>query len=394
MPFTARAIRTDAVENAVRAVPRHLFAPEASLVRAYAPEDAVITKRDENGVALSSVSAARIQAFMLEQAEVRPGMRVLEIGSGDYNAALIAELVGEDGQVTSIDIDPEVIGRARRLLDEAGYERVTTLVADGELGAPEQSPFDRIIVAVGAWDIPPAWFEQLTDEGRIVVPLRVRGLTRSVAFERNGDHLVSRDYELCGFVPMQGAGENRVQLVLLHTEKEEEEEEVGLRRWSAGGRGPAARRPGSAPGRGVVRGHRWRHEALRRPRSVAGDTPAGPPLLTGTVAARDRGLVASASPLGVSTLVDGASFAYRTVRPTNPERALFEFGAYGHGPDAQKAAERLIEEIQTWDRDQRSHHARYQAHPVGTPGAHLAVDRVIDKRHTRVTISWPTRQQS
>ncbi|MGH3939411.1 MAG: hypothetical protein ACRDTG_12415 [Pseudonocardiaceae bacterium] len=81
-------IRTDEVASAFHAVPRHLFTPGVPWETAYA-NDTVITKRDEHGIALSSVSAPWPQAVMLEQAEIRRGMRILEIGSGGYNAAPI-----------------------------------------------------------------------------------------------------------------------------------------------------------------------------------------------------------------------------------------------------------------------------------------------------------------
>ncbi|WP_131785653.1 methyltransferase domain-containing protein [Protofrankia symbiont of Coriaria ruscifolia] len=141
-----KALVTPEVERAVRAVARHLFVPEVPVEKAYAAEHHYVTKKDEHGVSISSVSAARIQVMMLEQAEVRPGMRVLEIGTGGYNAALLAELVGEGGVVISIDIDQDVLDRARRFLPAAGYGSVTLLRADGEFGAPEHAPFDRIIV--------------------------------------------------------------------------------------------------------------------------------------------------------------------------------------------------------------------------------------------------------
>lgn len=89
-------------------------------------------------------------------------------------------------------------------------------LADGEFGSKEHAPYDRVIVTVGACDIAPAWVDQLAEGGRIVVPIRMRGLTRSVAFEREGGHLASRSFELCGFVPMQGSGAYRERLVLLH----------------------------------------------------------------------------------------------------------------------------------------------------------------------------------
>ena len=123
-------IVSPSVEKVMRHVPRHAFAPHASLDDAYSPYAAVITKTGENGVQLSSVSAPQIQAMMLEQARIKTGDRVLEIGSGGLNAAYLAELVGEEANVTSVDIDPGVTGRARRLLDAHGYNQVRVVTAD------------------------------------------------------------------------------------------------------------------------------------------------------------------------------------------------------------------------------------------------------------------------
>jgi len=150
-------IRSDRVADAFRTVPRHLFAPGAPLAAVYAATTSVIIKRDNHGVAISSVSAPELQAFMLEQAAIRPGMNVLEIGSGGYNAALVAELVGSEGTVTTVDIDPDVTDRASSFLGEAGYSRVNVVLSDAETGVPEHAPYDRIIVTAGAWDIPPVW---------------------------------------------------------------------------------------------------------------------------------------------------------------------------------------------------------------------------------------------
>jgi protein-L-isoaspartate(D-aspartate) O-methyltransferase len=145
------AIRNGRVAQAFRAVPRHLFAPGETLEAAYAANSSVVTRRDERGVALSTVSAAHIQATMLEQAALRPGMRVLVIGSGGCNAALIAEMAGE---VTSIDIDPKVVDRARHCLAAAGYDAINLVVGDAEGGVIDHAPYDRVIVTAGAWDIP------------------------------------------------------------------------------------------------------------------------------------------------------------------------------------------------------------------------------------------------
>ncbi|MGK5543418.1 hypothetical protein ACSNOH_01560 [Streptomyces sp. URMC 127] len=145
----------------MRKVERHKFAPEASLEDAYHTYNAVITKRNEHGKAVSSVSAPQIQAFMLEQAEISPGMRVLEIGSGGLNAAYLADLVGDAGEVTTVDIDQEVIDRTTRLPAEAGYSRVRVVLADATGGVSAHAPYDVIMVTVGTWDIPSAWGRQL-----------------------------------------------------------------------------------------------------------------------------------------------------------------------------------------------------------------------------------------
>src|SRR5690606_28134946 len=106
---------------------------------------------------LSSVSMPTVVAIMLGQLDPQPGDNVLEIGAGaGYNAALLAELVGPTGAVTTVDIDPDVTAHARSALTATGYDHVRVITADGALGAPEHAPFDKIIVTVGPWDLPPA----------------------------------------------------------------------------------------------------------------------------------------------------------------------------------------------------------------------------------------------
>jgi protein-L-isoaspartate(D-aspartate) O-methyltransferase len=198
--------RTAGVEDAMRIVPRHMFLPGVPVKEAYSHGN-VVTHRDSEGVAVSSASSAGTVAGMLQQLEVCPGHRVLEIGAGTgYNAALLARLAGPEGEVTTVDIDPDVAEGARRNLTAAGYGRVRVIGSDGADGYPTAAPFDRIIVTAGAWDIPPAWLEQLAQAGRIVVPLRIRGLTRSVALERHGLCWRSVSVENDGFIPLRGAG--------------------------------------------------------------------------------------------------------------------------------------------------------------------------------------------
>ena len=170
---------SERVLDTMRSLPRHLFVPDADLIEAYA-EEAVITKRAADGAALSCASVPGVVAMMLDQLDVRPGDHILEVGAGTgYNAALMAELAGPTGQVTTVDIDPEVTARARQALEAAGYERVQVVTGDGQLGAPERAPFQRLIVTVGFRGIcRRAWWRQLAQGGRMVVPLRWRGQAR------------------------------------------------------------------------------------------------------------------------------------------------------------------------------------------------------------------------
>jgi protein-L-isoaspartate(D-aspartate) O-methyltransferase len=378
------AIRTERVADVFRAVTRHVFLPGVPLEVAHA-NDAVVTKRDERGVALSSVSAPQLVAMMLEQLRVEPGHHVLEIGSGGYNAALLAELVGPDGSVTTVDIDPEVVDRARSTLAAAGYPQVRALCADGEFGAAEYAPFDRIVVTVGAADIPPAWVEQLAERGRLVVPLRLRGLTRSIAFETGGGRLVSQEYEQCGFVPMQGAGQDRERLVRLYGDEVglrvddgQPVDEAGLRQALSAPRVQVWSQVTAGTGERLDGLHLWLAVCL----------PAFG-LLAATQQAVDRQIVAHAWPVGVPSTFDGASLAYLTLRPTGPGRQRFEFGAYGHGPGGGKLAEAMVEHIRSWDGS--SLDAGIEAYPAGAPGGTLPAGAlVLSKRHTRVVVSWPS----
>jgi protein-L-isoaspartate(D-aspartate) O-methyltransferase len=197
-------IKTPRVEAAFRAVPRHLFLPGVPLEEAYS-DRAISAKQDPEGKWISSSSQPAIMAIMLEQLGLEPGHKVLEIGTGPgYNAALMAHIVGETGQVVTVEIDDDLAQSARQHLAEAGFEQVQVLCADGGYGAPDAAPFDRIILTVGAPDITPAWWNQLTPDGRLVLPLLLRGSMKSIAFEQAEDHLRSLSVSDCGFIALRG----------------------------------------------------------------------------------------------------------------------------------------------------------------------------------------------
>jgi protein-L-isoaspartate(D-aspartate) O-methyltransferase len=197
-------IKTPRVEAAFRAVLRHLFLPGVPLEQVYS-DRAISAKQDPEGKWISSSSQPAIMAIMLEQLDLEPGQNVLEIGTGPgYNAALMAHIVGETGQVVTVELDDDLAQSARQHLAKAGFERAQVLHADGGYGAPDAAPFDRIILTVGAPDIAPAWWNQLKPDGRLVLPLLLRGSMKSIAFEQDGDHLKSLSVTDCGFISLRG----------------------------------------------------------------------------------------------------------------------------------------------------------------------------------------------
>ena len=152
------ALRDPNVERAFRRVPRHLFVerffvgdehegwtavehdpahPRPEHLEKIYSGTALIT-RLAGKLGTSSSSQPGLMADMLQLLELRPGMRVLEIGAGTgYNAALLAEIVGDPSLVTTVDIQADVVEQARRSLARAGYAGVTVLPRDGFEGAPE-----------------------------------------------------------------------------------------------------------------------------------------------------------------------------------------------------------------------------------------------------------------
>src|SRR5688572_18976733 len=200
----ANILKTPLIEEAFIKVPRHLFLPEEPLDKVYS-DVAIVMKRGDEGQWTSSSSQPAIMAIMLEQLALKPGQRVLEIGTGSgFNAALIASIVGQSGKVVTLDIQPDLVWYARERLELAGYDWVETVVADVGYGYPDDAPYDRIILTVASDVITTAWREQLAPGGILVLPFGIIGPQNSVAFEKRGEELVSVAINPCGFMPLQG----------------------------------------------------------------------------------------------------------------------------------------------------------------------------------------------
>jgi len=151
-----------AVRDAMLAVPRHLFVPPQLAAVAY--HDGPLPIGFDK-----TISQPYIGALMLDLLEVRPGHKVLEIGTGyGYQAALMAELGAE---VWTVEIVEEFAGEASLRLQQLGYNRVQVRVGDGSRGWVEHGPFDRILVTAAAKSSPGALVDQLKPNGKMVLPL-------------------------------------------------------------------------------------------------------------------------------------------------------------------------------------------------------------------------------
>ena len=198
------AISSPAVERAFRAVPRHLFVPEADVPTAYG--DQPIFLRWEGDRPTSSSSQPTIMAIMAEQLRLEPGMRVLEIGSGSgYNAAILCELIEGNGHIVTVDIDSTLVDDASKNLSAAGYEAVEVVCWDGSTGFNAAAPYDRIIVTADARDVSSHWVDQLNDGGVLVAPLWFKGFSLSVALKKHATELLGLSASPCTFIPLRGA---------------------------------------------------------------------------------------------------------------------------------------------------------------------------------------------
>ena len=197
------AIRNSAVREAFATVPRHQFVPQADLAAAYADRPVFI--RWDAETPISSSTQPTMMAIMIEQLCLEPGNRVLEIGAGTgYNAAILARIVGDTGNVVTVDIDQDIVDEAAANLSETGFHNVTCVCGDGFEGVPTGQPYDRIIVTVGAYDVSPHWVDQLKDGGILVAPLWFRGANLSVALQKRDGELTGLSASPCTFIPIRG----------------------------------------------------------------------------------------------------------------------------------------------------------------------------------------------
>ncbi|MEJ2079576.1 MAG: protein-L-isoaspartate(D-aspartate) O-methyltransferase [Acidobacteriota bacterium] len=189
-----RGISDLKVLDAFLRVPRHEFVQPRFRSQAYRDSPLPIGEGQ-------TISQPYMVAVMTETADVHPGLRILEVGTGSgYQAAILAEM-GAD--VFSVERIPLLAERARVLLEALGYH-VAIRVGDGTLGWPEEAPFDRILVTAGAPDVPTPLIEQLSLNGSVIIPVD-DGFSQVLSIVRKTDRgVIEERRERCTFVPLIG----------------------------------------------------------------------------------------------------------------------------------------------------------------------------------------------
>jgi protein-L-isoaspartate(D-aspartate) O-methyltransferase len=190
-----RGIQDARVLEAMFEVPRHEFVPEIFREAAYADRPIVIGDGQ-------TISQPYIVAAMTEAARIAPGDKVLEIGAGSgYQSAVLAHL---GAAVTTMERNPRLAEAARERLARLGYRGIQVIAGDGSEGYPPTAPYAAILVTAAAPSVPRMLFEQLADEGRLVIPVGSLCQQTLQLIWKHGNDFSVYDLDPCQFVPLIG----------------------------------------------------------------------------------------------------------------------------------------------------------------------------------------------
>ncbi|MBI3934314.1 MAG: protein-L-isoaspartate(D-aspartate) O-methyltransferase [Acidobacteria bacterium] len=197
MQLRRRGIRDERVLEAMGEVPRHEFVAPADREHAYEDHPLPIGHGQ-------TVSQPYMVAVMLEASELKGYERVLEVGTGSgYQAALLTRLAAH---VYTMERDAELAQEAQERLQAMGLSgAVEVIQGDGSLGLPILAPYDAIIVAAAAPNIPASFLDQLAEGGRLVIPVGTLEQQELRQVRKIGDRTVSRLLGYCRFVPLTGS---------------------------------------------------------------------------------------------------------------------------------------------------------------------------------------------
>ena len=191
--IVARGIFDNRVIKAMRKVERHLFVPDAA--RRYAYTDGPLSIGEGQ-----TISQPYIVAYMTECLSLKPDMKVLEVGTGSgYQAAILAEIVDE---VYTIEIVETLGKRSKKLLSDLGYDNIFVKIGDGYEGWVEHAPYDAIIVTCAPNRIPDPLKEQLTEGGRMIIPVGGSGIQYLILNTKRNGRIRQVSVMPVRFVPM------------------------------------------------------------------------------------------------------------------------------------------------------------------------------------------------
>jgi protein-L-isoaspartate(D-aspartate) O-methyltransferase len=193
--LVARGIKSKAVLDAMRMIPRHLFVDPAMRAQAYGDNALPIGEKQ-------TISQPYMVALMTEALALTGVEKVLEIGTGSgYQSAVLALLAD---RVFSIECISSVAAGAKRTLDSLHCSNVVVRLGDGTLGLAEEAPFDAIIVTAGAPDIPPALMEQLKVGGHLVIPVGSKEYQELIRITKSEGAITKETLTGCTFVKLTG----------------------------------------------------------------------------------------------------------------------------------------------------------------------------------------------
>jgi protein-L-isoaspartate(D-aspartate) O-methyltransferase len=209
----------------------------------YADRPLILFGDDDQDIP-SAVSQPSLVLRMLDLLQLKPGHKVFELGTGSgWNAALMGHMVGPEGLVVSLEIIPELAQSGRETIESSGISNVRILAGDGAEGYQDLAPYDRAVFTAGAFDLPHYFYEQLREEGLLLVVIKAEGGGDSLfLLRKTDDHFESVESYPCGFVQLRGTYrfENLESAVLeeaIPAWTELQREEIGKRRFWWGGKG-------------------------------------------------------------------------------------------------------------------------------------------------------------
>jgi len=191
-----KGILDDHVLAAIGKVPRHVFFDDALLIHAYDDKAFPIGEGQ-------TISQPYTVAFQTEKLEIKPGDKVLEIGTGSgYQACILLEL---GAKLYTIEYVRKLYDKARNFLPTLGYNPYF-FYGDGSKGLPAKAPFDKIIVTAGAPVVPVALTEQLAENGILIIPVGDREKQAMIKVTRKNGKMVKEQFDFFAFVPLLGEG--------------------------------------------------------------------------------------------------------------------------------------------------------------------------------------------